>query len=129
MRRLLLDTHTFLWWLKGDQSLGERALAAIADPRNQVFVSAATGWEIAIKRAIGKLRLEDGDLDSLVEEEGFSHLPITFFHGTQAGTLPHHHKDPFDRMLVAQAQAEGLTILTADAHIPKYGIQVLSARS
>ena len=129
MRRLLLDTHTFLWWLSGDSSLGERARATIADPRNQVFVSAATGWEIAIKRAMGKLHIDDEDLDSIVEEEGFNHLPITFFHGTQAGTLPQHHKDPFDRMLVAQAQAEGLTILTADAHIPKYGVQLLAARS
>lgn len=128
MRRLLLDTHTLLWWLSGDQSLGERARAAIADPRNEVFVSAATGWEIAIERAIGKLGIEDEDLDSIVEDEGFAHLPITFFHGTQAGTLPQHHKDPFDRMLVAQAQAEGLTILTADAEIPKYGVHVLSAR-
>ncbi len=128
MRRLLLDTHTFLWWLGGDPSLGERARAAIADPRNQVFVSAATGWEIAIKRAIGKLRIEDEDLDSIVEEEGFNRLPITFFHGTQAGALPQHHKDPFDRMLVAQAQAEGLTILTADPEISKYGVQVLPAR-
>ncbi|PWG61610.1 type II toxin-antitoxin system VapC family toxin [Spiribacter halobius] len=128
MRRLLLDTHTFLWWLSADPSLGERARAAIADPRNQVFVSAATGWEIAIKRAIGKLCIEDEDLDSIVEEEGFNHLPITF-HGTQAGTLPQHHKDPFDRMLVAQAQAEGLTILTADTEIPKYGVQHLPAHS
>lgn len=129
MRRLLLDTHTFLWWLSGDQALGERARAAIADRRNQVFVSAATGWEIAIKRAIGTLRIEGEDLDSLVEEEGFAHLPITFFHGIQAGALPQHHKDPFDRMLVAQAQAEGMTLLTADAEIPRYGVQILSARN
>lgn len=128
MRRLLLDTHAFLWWLGDDPSLGERARQAMADPRNRVFVSAATGWEIAIKRALGKLRMEDEDLEGLVEEEGFTHLPITFFHGTQAGALPHHHRDPFDRMLVAQAQAEGLTILTADANIPRYGVQVLSAR-
>ncbi|MBK1692230.1 type II toxin-antitoxin system VapC family toxin [Ectothiorhodospira mobilis] len=129
MRRLLLDTHTFLWWLSGDPSLGERARAAIADPRNQVFVSAATGWEIAIKQAMGKLRIEDQDLDSIVEEEGFNHLPMTFFHGTQAGALPQHHKDPFDRMRIAQAQAEGLTILTADAEISKYGVHLQSARS
>lgn len=129
MRRLLLDTHTFLWWLSGDSSLGERARAAIADPRNQVFVSAATGWEIAIKRAMGKLRIEDQDLDSIVEEEGFNHLPMTFFHGTQAGALPQHHKDPFDRMLIAQAQAEGLTLLTADAETSKYGVHLQSARS
>lgn len=129
MRRLLLDTHALLWWLSGDSSLGERARAAIADPRNVVFVSAASGWEISIKRAIGKLRVEAEDLDSIVEEEGFTHLPITFFHGTQAGTLPQHHKDPFDRMLVAQAQAEGLTIVTADAEISDYGVQVLAAQS
>ena len=94
MERLLLDTHAFLWWLGDDARLGEGARKRIAEPANPVFVSAATGWEIGIKRALGKLQAPD-DLDTLVEEEGFAHLPITFFHGEQAGALPPHHRDPW----------------------------------
>ena len=91
---------------------------------NPVFISAASGWEIAIKRQLGKLSAPD-NLDAAVEAEGFAHLPITFFHGEQAGLLPGHHRDPFDRMLVAQAQAqaEGLVIVTADPKIGLYGIR------
>lgn len=126
MRRLLLDTHAFLWWLADDPRLGEKARGIIADPANEIFVSAATGWEASIKVALGKLELP-GSLDAVVEEEGFAHLPITFFHGEQAGSLPPHHRDPFDRMLVAQAQAEGLTVVTADPDIPAYGIRTLDA--
>jgi len=126
MRRLLLDTHVFLWWLADSPQLGDTVRQAIGDERNDVFVSAATGWEIAIKRAAGKLEAPD-NLDALVEEGGFSHLPVTFFHGEQAGALPMHHRDPFDRMLVAQAQAEGLVIVTRDPWIPKYGVRTLPA--
>jgi len=128
MRRLLLDTHTFLWWLADDPRLASVARDIIADNRNTVYVSAVTGWEIAIKKALGKLDAPD-DLDSFVEKEGFEHLPITFYHAEQAGALPVHHKDPFDRMLVAQAQAEGLLIMTADQIIPQYGVRVVSAES
>ena len=128
MRRLLLDTHTFLWWLADDLRLGSDARVIIADNRNPVFVSAATGWEIAIKKALGKLEAPD-NLDALVEEEGFEHLPITFYHGEQAGALPGHHKNPFDRMLIAQAQAEGLVIVTADRIISKYGVRVVFSGS
>ena len=126
MQRLLLDTHVFLWWLADAPDLAEAARRAIGDERNAVYVSAATGWEIAIKRAAGKLRAPE-NLDALVEEGGFTHLPMTFFHGEQAGALPMHHRDPFDRMLVAQAQAEGLVIVTRDKHIPMYGIRTLAA--
>ena len=126
MRKLLLDTHAFLWWLGNDPQLGPKAREAISDERNDVFISAVTGWEIAIKRSIGKLSAPD-NLDALLDDEGFSVLPITFYHGEQAGSLPPHHKDPFDRMLIAQAQAEGLTIVTRDEHIPEYGVRVLPA--
>ena len=126
MQRLLLDTHAFLWWLADTPELGNSARKAIADERNEVFVSAATGWEVAIKRAAGKLQAPD-NLDAMVEESGFSHLPVTFFHGEQAGALPMHHRDPFDRMLVAQAQAEGLVIVTKDPNIPRYGVRTLTA--
>ncbi len=126
MRRLLLDTHTFIWWLADDPRLGADAKGIIADSQNMVFVSAATGWEISIKKALGKLEAPD-DLDALVEKEGFEHLPITFYHGEQAGALPGHHRDPFDRILIAQAQAEGLVIVTADRIIPEYGVKVVFA--
>ncbi len=91
-----------------------------------VFVSATTGWEIGIKKALGQLHAPD-DLDSAVEHEGFTHLPITFFHGEQAGALPAIHRDPFDRMLVAQAQAEGLRMITSDPQVKAYGIRTLDA--
>ncbi|MFP4614782.1 MAG: type II toxin-antitoxin system VapC family toxin [Thiohalorhabdus sp.] len=128
MERLLLDTHAFLWWLAEDPRLGAGARKRIAEPANPVYVSAATGWEIGIKKALGKLQAPD-DLDAVVAEEGFTHLPITFFHGEQAGALPAHHRDPFDRMLVAQAQAEGLVVVTRDPQIKAYGIRTLNAEA
>ena len=127
MWRLLLDTHVLLWALEDSQVLGAGTREAIVDPRNQVFVSAASVWEIAIKRAQGKLRFS-GNVAETVEEAGFSALPVTFFHAEQAGALPPHHRDPFDRMLVAQAQAEGLVIVTQDANIPRYGVRSIRAR-
>lgn len=127
MRRLLLDTHAFLWWLSDDSSLGEDARQMIGEPRNQVLVSAASIWEISIKQAKGMLDAPE-DLEALVEDEGFTKLPISLFHGQQAGKLPEIHRDPFDRMLIAQAQAEGLELVTADGIIPQYGVRVVSAR-
>jgi len=126
MKRLLLDTHVLLWWLSDNPSLGARAKEAIMEPRNEVYVSAASIWEITIKRSIGKLVAPD-DMDSIVEEEGMVKLPITLFHGEQAGALPEIHKDPFDRMLIAQAQAEGLVIITADELFQQYKIRLLDA--
>lgn len=126
MRRLLLDTHTLLWWLADDPRLGIRARQLIADGGNTVFVSSATAWEISIKKALGKLEAPDG-LDGVVEEEGFEKLAISFFHGERAGALPQVHRDPFDRMLIAQAQAEGLDLITGDELIAQYGIKTISA--
>lgn len=126
MKRLLLDTHALLWWLADDPRLGESARALIADATNQVFISAASAWEISIKTALGKLDAPS-DLDNVVEEEGFDKLSISFFHGQRAGSLPNIHRDPFDRMLIAQAQAEGMDIITADETIPKYGIKTFNA--
>jgi PIN domain nuclease of toxin-antitoxin system len=127
MRRLLLDTHAFLWWLFDDPALGADARQMIGEPRNQVLVSAASIWEISIKQAKGMLKAPE-DLEVLVEDEGFTKLPISLFHGQQAGKLPEIHRDPFDRMLIAQAQAEGLELVTADGIIPQYGVRVVSAR-
>lgn len=126
MRRLLLDTHALLWWLAGDAQLGAKAQAIIADPHNEVFVSAASSWEIAIKQNLGKLTAPKG-LASIIDEEGFIPLSISLFHGEQAGYLPEHHKDPFDRMLIAQAQAEGLELMTSDEKFQAYGVRLVVA--
>jgi len=125
---LLLDTHVLLWWLADDPRLGGKASAAIREGKNQVYVSAASAWEASIKKALGKLEMPE-DLDNIVEDERFLKLPISFYHGQVAGQLPPHHRDPFDRMLVAQAQTEGLTIVTADADIALYDVKVIKADS
>ncbi len=123
--RLLLDTHTLLWWL-ADEGLTTQAQEAIADPANLVAVSAASAWEISIKKALGKLTAPD-DLAEQVRAGGFTPLPISIAHGLAAGRLPHHHEDPFDRMLIAQAFAEGLTIVTRDKRFADYGVALLPA--
>lgn len=126
MKRILIDTHVLIWWFEGDIQLGNLAREHISNPDNEVYVSAATVWEMSIKQQLGKLVAPD-DIDARVEIAGFSKLKISLFHGQQAGRLPLHHKDPFDRMLIAQAQAEGLQILTKDEHFPKYGISLIDA--
>lgn len=123
--RLLLDTHVVLWALAKAGQLSERAAAVILR-EDEVFVSAASLWEIEIKRALGKLDAPD-DLEVVIEASGFRSLPIAFRHATRAGALPRHHGDPFDRMLVAQAQLEGLTLVTSDAAIAAYQVAVLPA--
>ncbi len=112
MKRLLLDTHALLWWLIDDACLGANAKRQIADPGNAVYVSAASIWEISIKQALGKLALPE-DIFAIIEAEDFLALPMDAFHCQQAGQLPPYHQDPFDRMLIAQAQAEGLTLISA----------------
>lgn len=123
--RLLLDTHVLLWWLSDDPSLGEVARGGIADPTSSVFVSAATVWEISIKQALGKLETPP-DLVRQIELNRFEPLSITVSHAYRAGTLPRHHDDPFDRMLVAQAMMESLTLLTRDLRISRYGVETLT---
>jgi PIN domain nuclease of toxin-antitoxin system len=126
-QRLLLDTHVLIWWRASDRpAISTAAYDAIADPASEVFVSVASVWEIAIKRALGKLHAP-GSLTQAIGAVGFRELPIAALHAEQAGGLPLHHTDPFDRMLVAQAQAEGLTVVTRDANIPRYGIRTLMA--
>jgi len=128
VKRLLLDTHVLLWWLSDDPQLGASSRQAIANPRNPVYISAASAWEISIKKSIGKLTAPD-DMDAIVESEGFEKLPITVFHGDQAGSLRELHKDPFDRMLIAQAQSEGLVIVTNDQKIIQYKIRTMDAKT
>lgn len=119
---LLIDTCTLLWWANGDK-LSSSVSQAIEDPGNQVWVSAASIWEIGIKTSLGKLTVR-GDLDTVVDED-FDHLPITFAHARHAAQLPHHHRDPFDRMLVAQAQSENLALATRDRRIGQYDVALL----
>ena len=124
--RLLLDTHTFLWWVSDWDQIAKPARQAIADPSNEVFVSAVSGWEIGVKKAKGRLTAPD-NLTAVVEEKQFQHLPLTFEHAERAATLPAHHRDPFDRMLVAQARVEGLVLITRDARISLYDVPTLRA--
>jgi PIN domain nuclease of toxin-antitoxin system len=123
--RLLLDTNALLWWL-ADAGLAAQAREAIADPANLVVVSAVSAWEISIKKALGKLAAPD-DLEHQLHVGGFISLPITIAHGVAAGQLARHHDDPFDRMLIAQAIAEGLTIVTRDKRFGEYSVALLPA--
>ena len=124
--RLLLDTHALLWWLASDPALDPNARAAIADEDSFVAVSAASAWEIAIKRALGRLDAPD-DLDAQLDAHQFADVPVTVVHALRAGALPSLHTDLFDRILVAQAQVEGLTIVTRDENIPRYDVATLRA--
>jgi PIN domain nuclease of toxin-antitoxin system len=124
--RLLLDTHTFLWWLTGARRLGPQARRTIAEPENVVFVSAATAWEIAVKRAAGKLDAS-GDIGGWIEDEGFVPLGIDVEHAVASAELPPHHSDPFDRLLVAQARLEELALVARDDAIDKYDVTVIDA--
>ena len=125
---LLLDTHVFLWWLVDDPQLSRDARATIADSSVMAFVSAASLWEAEIKTSLGRLELDVDviDLAAEVAGNGFVELPITGRYTRTAATLPPHHNDPFDRMLIAQAIVDDLRLVTADQIIGRYGIDVLS---
>ncbi len=124
--RLLLDTHALLWWLTDDPRLRPDAKEAVADEKSHVAVSAASAWEIAIKARLGRLQGRS-ELEEQLRDEGFEALPISVAHAIHAGGLPLHHDDPFDRMLVAQSRLEGLTIVTRDPRIARYGVPTLAA--
>ena len=124
--RILLDTHAFLWWVFGDPQLSPAARAAIANEDNEVLVSAASAFEISTKFRIGKLpeaAIVATDVAARLLEQEFEPLAITVQHGQRAGALPGPHKDPFDRMLMAQAQAEGIPIVSNESIFDGYGIQ------
>jgi len=125
--RVLLDTHILLWWLSGDEALPPRATQTIADSDTEVLVSAASAWEIAIKRAAGRLDAPDDLLDAL-DANAFETLAITAAHALAAGELPAHHSDPFDRMLIAQSAMEGLTLITVDERFSAYEVELLPMR-
>jgi len=127
---LLLDTHALLWWLASDRKLGPFAKKQVADPGNVVWVSAATAWEIAIKVGIGRLDLGEPPEQCLpreIERGGFRSLAVTVAHALAVRTLPRHHADPFDRLLIAQAVTDGLRIVTADSAFDRYGVATLAA--
>jgi len=121
---LLLDTHILLWWLDDNASLPANAREAIADTDNMIILSAAVIWEIRIKQGIGKLKIAP-NFYNVIKEQGFEMLAITSDHAYAVGDLPKHHRDPFDRILIAQAMLEGFTIVTHDAIFNKYPIPVL----
>jgi len=121
---LLLDTHVLLWWRGEHRRISVPAREAIADPDLTVFFSAASVWEMAIKHAVGKLKMPATLLETM-EQRGFTELQVSSRHGLIAGALPPHHGDPFDRMLVAQAQSESLALVTNDARIAAYDVPVL----
>lgn len=122
---LLLDTHVFLWWRAATARISPEARSAIAEA-DAVFVSSASAWEVAIKQALGRLELPDR-FAAGVEDSGFEPLVVTFDHAERAGALPAHHRDPFDRMLVAQAAAERLMIVTHDRRFGAYEVDILWA--
>jgi PIN domain nuclease of toxin-antitoxin system len=126
--KILLDTRTFLWWITQDPRLSAQAAEIIGNGENQVFISATTGWEIAIKTQIGRLILPDEPQRFVLEQlriNSMESLPIEMRHALHISTLPSHHQDPFDRMLIAQAQVEGLPILSADPKIRRYEVTVV----
>jgi PIN domain nuclease of toxin-antitoxin system len=118
--RILLDTHVFIWWDDESAALTETLREAIADSANEIFVSAASVWEIAIKRRRGRIAFARGIKES-IDRNGFHHLAIGPAHAEHAGGLPLHHRDPFDRMLVAQSVLEGMALATQDAAMRPYG--------
>lgn len=125
--RLLLDSHVALWWLDDSSSLGERTRRSIAAADEVVF-SAVTPWELGIKQALGKLSMPEG-VGAALEASGVTPLPISVHHAELAPALPPHHRDPFDRMLVAQAMIESLTLVSADEAVTAYDVDVIDARA
>lgn len=126
--RVLLDTHVFLWWITDDPRLSERAREVISDGHNTLLFRAASGWEIAIRAKLGRL-LVPGNLEAFIVEQlaqnDITPLPVRLSHALRVYHLPPYHRDPFDRLLVAQAQLEGLPILTSDPAIMKYPVEVI----
>jgi PIN domain nuclease of toxin-antitoxin system len=122
--RVLIDTPVVLWWLADDLALADD-IKHLLDAEPDAYVSAATLWEVSVKQALGKLG--PADLAERVRDAGFRELPVTAAHAIAAGRLPGIHRDPFDRMLVAQARCEDLTLVTRDEHVHKYDVRILSA--
>ena len=118
---LLIDTHILLWWLADHPALSIEARSLISNAKNLIFVSTASVWEIIIKKSIGKLKAPD-DIEKVLQENNFKELSMTLEHVLMIGNLPNHHHDPFDRMLIAQAKCNRLTLITADAKLALYDV-------
>lgn len=126
--KVLLDTHAFLWWITDNPQLSLQARNIISDGKNEIFLSAASGWEIAIKTQLGRLKLPDKPelfVSKQMAINAIQGLPIQISHALHVYNLPNHHQDPFDRMLVSQAQLEGMHILTSDSQISEYHVKVI----
>jgi len=123
---LLLDTHVLLWWLDDCPDLSKKAKDAISNGGNLVFISAVVIWEIRIKQSLGKLEIPS-NFRNVLDSQPFEQLDITVEHAHAIGNLPAHHRDPFDRMLVAQTKVEHLTLVTRDIHLKKYKIPIIAA--
>ena len=126
--RLLLDTHAFFWWFSGSRRLSRPARQAIGDENNEVMVSAASAWEIATKHRIGKLPDAEVlalDIPGAIAGQNFEELPITVEHAVRAGSLPGPHRDPFDRMLIAQALSDNLVLVSIESLFDSYGVRRL----
>lgn len=122
--RLLLDTHVLIWAVSRPERLEARIRTALAAPGTTAFVSAVSAWEIAIKRALGRLGFPLEDFDRVLDEAGLEHLPVLAAHGIEAGSLPRHHGDPFDRMLIAQARVEDLVLVSEDVALAAYDVRL-----
>ena len=125
MKELLVDTHILLWWLANDTRLSQNIMALIGDPENVIYVSAASIWEAAIKRKLGKLSFEDAALFEVLLNGDWQVLSMTIQHALIAANLPPHHHDPFDRMLIAQALHEDLTLITHDKMLKFYEVPII----
>ena len=124
--RLLLDTHALLWWLSGDAQLGQQASDLIRDPTHDVLISMVSLWEIQVKVRVGKLAADLQEILQEIEAQAFQILPISPEHLVRLGSLPAHHRDPFDHLLIAQAIVEGLTFVSGDRHTPKYPVRFVT---
>ena len=122
----LLDTHTLLWWFDDPDILTSKARKTIEDPKNVIFVSSVLTWEIMIKKSLGKLKVPDS-IFTIIRKGKFQELPISIEHTRALGSLPFHHQDPFDRLLIAQAKVEGSTIITRDSRLAKYDVRIVKA--
>ena len=128
--KLLLDTHAWLWWIGEPERLGAEAARLIADRRNEVYLSAASSWEITIKVRLGKLKLPESPekfVPSRMERDGIVALAISHPHALAVSSLPMHHRDPFDRMLIAQSRVEGIPIVTAGPEFGAYDVELIPA--
>ncbi len=122
----LIDTHILIWWLEGSDKLSSKARDIIKSGNNAIYFSSGAIWEMVIKQSLGRLDMPD-NLDEVLRSDNIEVLPITAAHALAVGSLPHHHRDPFDRIQIAQAQHEGLVLISRDEEFQKYGVRLLKA--